>query len=143
MKSKAELEQFQCCDGGRILRADPNAVKAAVDAEIQAHTAEAQRRRASINEEESQRPKMTIETKTTIQLSDVTAVEFTCKNCGRIITWPIGAAKVPTECDCKPPMQAGWMPYGGETYAGLMRLLTLIKQWGSANNETVYLAVCG
>lgn len=78
---------------------------------------------------------MTIETRTTIQLSDVTAVEFKCKNCGRIISWPIEAAKVPTECDCRNPPQPAWMPFGGETYADLMKLLSLIKRWGSANNE--------
>ena len=79
---------------------------------------------------------MTVETRTTIQLSDVTAVEFKCKSCGRVLSWPIEAAKVPTECDCRGYMQPGWMPIGSETYAGLVKLLDLIKQWGRADNES-------
>jgi hypothetical protein len=77
---------------------------------------------------------MTIETKTTIQLSDVTGIEFQCKNCGRIVSWPIQTAKTPpTECECNPTQ--GWMPYGGNTFASLVKLIDLIKLWSSATNE--------
>lgn len=76
---------------------------------------------------------MTVETKTTIQLSDVKAVEFQCRQCHRILPCPIEVTKEPPiHCDCKTPH---WMPVGGEMYCGVMKLIELIKHYGKANNE--------
>jgi hypothetical protein len=76
---------------------------------------------------------MTIETKTTIQLSDINAFEFKCKNCNRIVTMPIGNGKnMPANCDCSGPQ---WMPYGGDTHAGLVGVMNAIARFGQANNE--------
>jgi len=77
---------------------------------------------------------MTIETKTTIQISDVKAIEFECKTCHRIVSLPIEVAKEPPfECDCKNPRQ--WMSYGGEMYSALSGLMTLLGRFGKVDNE--------
>ena len=76
---------------------------------------------------------MTVETKTTIELSDIKAIEFECKNCGRIVAWPIKAAKEPPfQCDCNTPQ---WMSVGGDTYRSLMTLIDAIKRHGNAQGE--------
>ena len=80
-----------------------------------------------------ERPRMTIETKTTIQLNDVKAVEFECKNCHRITIVPIQVAKsIPISCQCESPH---WMSVNGEMHQGLIRLMELLGRFGEANRE--------
>ena len=76
---------------------------------------------------------MTIETKMTIQLSDVKAIEFECNNCHRVVTLPLAVAKEPpAQCECKGPQ---WMPYGGSMYSDLSGLMHLIGKFGNIDNE--------
>ncbi len=76
---------------------------------------------------------MTVETKTTIELSDIMTVEFECKNCHAATSWPIGIAKIPpVSCAC----QSGvWMAQGGETYTAIADLIALVRRLGKADKE--------
>ena len=77
---------------------------------------------------------MTIETKTTIQLSDVKAVEFECRNCHRIYVYPLEVARnPPISCDCVP--NSRWMTVGGDMHQRLTNLIGLVQQLSTANNE--------
>jgi len=77
---------------------------------------------------------MTIETKTTIQLCDIKTVEFECRRCHRIISWPIGAAgKPPVQCACDG--SGPWMSAGGETYRGLIELFGLMQRFAKTNGD--------
>jgi hypothetical protein len=77
---------------------------------------------------------MTIETKTTLQLSDLKVIEFECKNCHRILSWPLENFKEPPlNCDCNARGQ--WMPHGGDTFASIIKLIRSINQFSQANNE--------
>lgn len=77
---------------------------------------------------------MTVETTTTIELGDIQAIEFECKNCHGIVKWPIKSFKQPpTECLCDHRKQ--WMSVGGDTYAAIVRLTELIRRFGAVENE--------
>ena len=77
---------------------------------------------------------VTIETKTTIQPSDVTAVEFECAACHSVISWPLAVAKYPpTHCHCNPEKQ--WMTHGGDTYRALAELVGLLQRVSKMQNE--------
>lgn len=77
---------------------------------------------------------MTVETKTTIELSDVEAVEFECKNCHSVSKWPISIAKSPPlQCHCGSPSQ--WMTLGGDMHTNITHLIELMRQLGKAQNE--------
>jgi hypothetical protein len=76
---------------------------------------------------------MTVETKTTVQLSDIASIEFECNNCHRIISTPLLAAKNPqTECECSSQQ---WMTVGGDTYRQLTQLIILVQQFSGSRNE--------
>jgi hypothetical protein len=76
---------------------------------------------------------MTIETKTTIQLSDITTVEFECSNCGGIVSWPIaGTPRIPVSCQCGAQQ---WMPIGSTLYVSLCKFIELAKQLGEMTGE--------
>jgi hypothetical protein len=78
---------------------------------------------------------MTVETKTTIQLSDVDTVEFKCTACGSVYAIPIGIAQAPPMgCHCDADKH--WLIGGDETYRGIMELLTLVKRFGKAQPKT-------
>ena len=77
---------------------------------------------------------MTVETKTTIQPSDLTTVEFECKECHSIVSWPLAVAKhPPSHCHCHPEKQ--WMTVGGDTYRALTTLVALLQQFNKSQNE--------
>ena len=77
---------------------------------------------------------MTVETKTTIQASDITSVEFECKNCGAVSVWPIKVAKnPPTMCNCSPDQR--WMTIGGASYASIVDFIELIRRMAELSNE--------
>lgn len=81
---------------------------------------------------------MTIETKTTIQLSDVKAIEFWCKSCSRMVSYPIGSARNPPfKCECLGSPQ--WMGVGDNTYRDLTMLISLIQRYGQTNGEQFFL----
>ena len=76
---------------------------------------------------------MTVETKTTIELSDITTVEFECNKCHSITLWPLGVAKVPPpKCYCSDQQ---WLTVGGETYEGITSLISLMKRFREIKNE--------
>ena len=76
---------------------------------------------------------MTVETKTTIHLSDIATVEIECRDCHRTVITPLDKAKNPqTFCDCN---GKNWMPEGGDTYQRLRKLWSLMQQYAEANNE--------
>ena len=76
---------------------------------------------------------MTVETKTTIQLSDICSVEFECKNCHSVSSWPLGIAKSPpVKCHCG---QEQWMAVGGDDFTAIVTLLKLMQRLSAANNE--------
>jgi hypothetical protein len=72
---------------------------------------------------------MTIETKTTIELGDIQTIEFECKKCNRVSSYPIGKiASPPTSCDCGVPHHTQWMSHGGDTFMSTSRLM----RWSAA-----------
>lgn len=76
---------------------------------------------------------MTIETKTTIQLSDIATVEFECKQCHSISAWPLKIATAPPlRCHCTDQQ---WMIGGGETYEGIKRLIGAIQRFTELTSE--------
>jgi hypothetical protein len=78
---------------------------------------------------------MTLETKTTIQLSDIETIEFKCADCGSVFVCPIEIAKTaPMACHCNPTKF--WMIGGDETYRGISELLQLIRRFGTSQPET-------
>ena len=77
---------------------------------------------------------MTIETKTTIQASDVLTVDFECVQCHSITSWPLAVAKhPPTCCHCNPEQQ--WMTFGGDKYRVITELVALLQQLSKTQNE--------
>jgi len=76
---------------------------------------------------------MTIETKTTIQLSDLINIEFECRACGATTSWPIGVAKnPPTSCRCRDEQ---WMPIGGQVYRDISALIDLVQRLSNTDGE--------
>jgi hypothetical protein len=77
---------------------------------------------------------MTFETKTTMELGDIQTVEFECKKCHKISTWPIAAiTQPPISCECGSPHSTYWMSRDGETSKAITHLLELIKRLAVAN----------
>lgn len=86
---------------------------------------------------------MTIETKTTIELQDVNAIEFECKECGSKITLSFDKFKQPpTRCSvCERGNQ--WLIPGDRNFADLMTLGRVI-QWfhGQEKPQRFTLRLC-
>jgi hypothetical protein len=77
---------------------------------------------------------VTVETKTTIEPSDVSTVEFECIHCHSITSWPLAIAKnPPTSCPCEQKGQ--WMTVGGDTYRNIVSLIALLQQFSKTQNE--------
>jgi hypothetical protein len=77
---------------------------------------------------------MTIETKTTIELSDVLNVEFECKNCHAVGIWPINNMKnPPVSCPCQPGQQ--WMVHGSNEHSEILQLIELMRRYAKAENR--------
>jgi hypothetical protein len=76
---------------------------------------------------------MTVETKTTIQLSDVTTIEFECVKCHMVSSYPLDIALHP-QGSCVNGC-GEWMPFGGDTYRSLTHLIELMKRFAKATNE--------
>ena len=75
---------------------------------------------------------MTVETKTTIQASDIITIEFECTHCHSITSTPLNVAQnPPIRCSCG---HENWMAHGGADYAAITDLITLLKQFGRAPN---------
>ena len=75
---------------------------------------------------------MTIETKGTIELKDITAVEFICKGCGTVTIRKLNSdLKIPCACgNC----DAVWLPNQGDAGQGLRRFLLQIAYYGSGES---------
>jgi hypothetical protein len=85
---------------------------------------------------------MTIETKTTIQCSDIATIEFECKECHSRIIQPLKIAqKPPTSCQCRHDQE--WIPHGGKTYQDIVRLIGLVQDFAESNGErfTIHLGL--
>jgi hypothetical protein len=77
---------------------------------------------------------MTVETKTTIQASDIATVEFECVQCHSVMSWPLAvASRPPTHCHCLPERQ--WMTVGGDTYRAIVEPIERMRQFGETKNE--------
>jgi hypothetical protein len=75
---------------------------------------------------------MTVETKTTIQASDILTVEFECAHCHSINSWPLIVAKnPPLRCHCG---HENWMAHGGSEYAAITELIALLHRFAQAPN---------
>src|SRR5579864_7613061 len=80
---------------------------------------------------------MAVETKTTIQLSDIVSVEFECQKCHSITTWPLAVAKQPQmSCACS---STRWMSHGDEMFRGISDLLALVKRMGRASGKEPFI----
>lgn len=76
---------------------------------------------------------MTIETKTTVELSDIKTVEFECRNCHSISLWPLDVAKSPPiSCHCDGDQ---WMTHGGDMFASITRLIELMQRFSKTTKE--------
>lgn len=77
---------------------------------------------------------MTVETKTTIELSDITTIEFECEKCHSISLWPLSRAKnPPTSCPCTAGEQ--WMPINGDKQRAIANLISLIQMFSKTEGE--------
>jgi hypothetical protein len=76
---------------------------------------------------------MTIETRTTVEPRDIQTVEFECKKCNKVSSWPIGKiTQPPTSCECGVPHSTHWMSPGGDTFTSITHLLDAIKRLAAA-----------
>lgn len=77
---------------------------------------------------------MTVETKTTIELSDIDSVEFECKHCHSVSAWPLSVARrPPARCHCENSPQ--WMVGGGDMDNNITRLIELMRRLSEAQKE--------
>ena len=76
---------------------------------------------------------MTVETKTTIQLSDIKTIEFECAKCHTVTSYPLELAKQ-AQGSCANGC-GEWMPYAGDTYKSITQLIDLVKRFGNATSE--------
>jgi hypothetical protein len=77
---------------------------------------------------------MTVETKTTIQFSDIATIEFECNDCHSKMVWPLKIAKnPPMSCSCNRDKQ--WMPSGGDTQHNISRLIALLQDFSASKGE--------
>lgn len=83
---------------------------------------------------------MTIETKATIQLGDVKSIEFECKNCHCLMTWPIETARQPPSECCGCGVQ--FMNASDGSFRRLMELLSMIKDFSAAKSLPFALRLC-
>ncbi len=76
---------------------------------------------------------MTVETKTTIEPDDLMTVEFVCKGCNAVRSFPIGKfLGPPLRCECR---DENWMTHSGDIYQSICRLVGLIERMAQAKNE--------
>jgi len=70
---------------------------------------------------------MTVETKTTLELKDIKAIEFECANCHAKTVFPVAKYEnPPTRCaSCESPQ---WLIPGSEEWEGLNRLGKTIRK---------------
>jgi hypothetical protein len=84
-----------------------------------------------------ERTEMTIETKTTIQPSDITTVEFECAECHSMISWPLAVAKnPPLKCHCS---DQPWLVVGNDTHKAIVDLIALLQRFSKAEFKTFHL----
>ena len=77
---------------------------------------------------------MTVESKTTIELADISTVEFQCKECGFVASYSLNKFKnPPTQCGCGNDKQ--WMPHGGDTYAAITKMVEAMRRFSTATGE--------
>ncbi len=67
---------------------------------------------------------MTIETKTSIELSDVESIEFQCEGCGAKVVYPVQSFKgPPIRCSvCPDENQKQWLVPGNQDFSALVAL---------------------
>lgn len=81
---------------------------------------------------------MTVETKTTIELGDIKAVEFECADCGSKAVLPIAKlATPPMRCSfCQKDTQ--WLAPGGRDYSDIVTLGRLIGWFSSGEKPKAF-----
>ena len=73
---------------------------------------------------------MTARTKTTLELSDIVAIELECKKCGATMSYRIGQPfQPPTRCVACNHEQ--WLVVGGQDWESICRLAITISQLAS------------
>jgi len=76
---------------------------------------------------------MTVETKSTIEFGDIQTIEFECKNCHFVRSWPIDAFQAPPhECACDSGL---WMALGGDTYSKIKHAVSFIHALKAMTKE--------
>jgi uncharacterized C2H2 Zn-finger protein len=78
--------------------------------------------------------KVTFETRTTIEIRDIVAVEFECPRCHAKMNIPLNAENiVPLKCNrgCEPQ----WYHDNGLEYKDLQKLFELLKQYSKHENK--------
>jgi hypothetical protein len=77
---------------------------------------------------------MTVETKTSIELADITAVEFECKVCHAKIVFPVeNFDSPPISCSaCKEHERKQWLIPGSQDFSNLNTLVHTVAVFSSA-----------
>lgn len=78
---------------------------------------------------------MTIETRTSIELSDITALEFECKDCHTRIMFPVAGFKdPPIYCSvCFEKSKKQWMVLGNQDFRDIHTLGHIIQLFSGMN----------
>lgn len=81
---------------------------------------------------------MTIKTITSIELSDVQAVEFECEGCHSKVSYPLDKFTHPlTICNtCKPERQ--FIVYGSTEFAEWIKFVELLKRFSKKNSNFAF-----
>jgi hypothetical protein len=78
---------------------------------------------------------MTVETKTTIALGDITHAEFECGKCHVRTTRPLSDDTfVPATCPTSSCDNKNWFSMGSQEHQDLRTLITLIHRYGARGN---------
>jgi hypothetical protein len=78
---------------------------------------------------------MTAETRTTITLADIKAIEFECTECHTRTIRPLpGDRYTPAACPSDECQNKNWYPYHSAEHEELVKLLDLIHRYGKKQN---------
>lgn len=78
---------------------------------------------------------MTAETRITITLSDIKAVEFECAECHVRTTRPVSEDNfIPEMCPANGCQNKNWFAHGSQEHKDLMFLIDVIHQYGQRRN---------
>jgi DNA replicative helicase MCM subunit Mcm2 (Cdc46/Mcm family) len=79
---------------------------------------------------------MTIETRTTLELGDIQAIEFECGSCHTKIVFPIGQFKdPPTRCSACGERSGQWLVHGNADFSEIKNLVFIIQSISTRKQE--------